>query len=80
MVASIVGGFLTVVALYSVNWFRTGTIEPINPPGFFLIGWCVVVSFLAGIVGSLLSGPPPEDSVNHYFKVPREESPGDDPA
>lgn len=65
--ASIVGGFLTLLGLYGLSWVWTGSPTSFNLLGIFPIGWGLIVSFVAGIVGSLASPPPAADLVRFYF-------------
>jgi len=72
--ASIIGGFLTLLGLYGLSWVWTGSPTSFNLLGIFPIGWGLVVSFVAGIAGSLASPPPAADLVRFYFAAPVEEN------
>ena len=70
--ASMVGGFLTIVGLFTLGY----VLEPlgfglpagrVNLFGFHPIFWGLSVSALLAIVVSKLTGPPPEDLVRRYF-------------
>ncbi len=67
VVASILGGLLSTVILYAINWTIHGGIGPYNLLGMLPAIWGLVVSFLAGIVFSLIGPPPNEALVKKYF-------------
>ncbi len=66
--AAMVGGFCIIVSLFlptllGGNW--------INLCGFHPVFWGLTGSFVLGVVVSKLTGPPPEELVDLYFRVPR---------
>ena len=69
MIAAVLGGLLTTTGLYAVNWVVTQSIGPYNLLGVLPAIWGLAVSFLAGMIVSLLSGPPPISVVRFYFSA-----------
>jgi SSS family solute:Na+ symporter/sodium/pantothenate symporter len=75
--AGLVAGFATVVGLYVLGWWGAGkegktgpAAEPVAPVYLLNLDpilWGLVVSFGLAIVVSLLTEPPPEKHVDHYF-------------
>lgn len=70
MIVAVLGGMITTVVLYAVNWYYTGGIGPYNLLGIHPALWGLLISFLGGFIGSLLSAPPPESLVRFFFSVP----------
>lgn len=80
-VASMVGGVLTVFALYAVGWtlraLHHGTFDPgigekssfspVYPLGIAPFVWGLLASVVCGVVGSLLDSPPKPDVVRAFF-------------
>ncbi len=67
MIWAIASGVITTLALYALNWYLTKSIGPYNLWGILPAIWGLLVSFLAGIIGSIYSSPPPEHLVRFYF-------------
>ncbi len=65
--AAILSGFFTVVCLYGVNWITQGSMSPYLFLGVMPVVWGLAVSFIAGIVASLLGPQPDQRLVSYYF-------------
>lgn len=73
--ASMLGGALTVLALYFLGWIsgadpligEKGRFYPIYLGGIAPFVWGLIVSAAAGVIVSLTGPPPPRESVERFF-------------
>ncbi|MGF1578299.1 MAG: hypothetical protein ACFCD0_02925 [Gemmataceae bacterium] len=68
--AAMVVGSTTIVGLFLPTFFGGETIYLF---GFYPVVWGLLGSLAAAILVSYLTGPPPEDLVNFYFRVPKDD-------
>ena len=71
--AAMLGGFVVTVVMFLPPSFESGRLtlgsSRIDLLGFHPSMWAMFVSFLLGILVSLLTGPPPQHLVERYFKT-----------
>ncbi len=70
--AAMLVGSTTIVGLFLPTFFGGQTIYLF---GFYPVVWGLLGSLTVAIVVSYLTGPPPEDLVNFYFRVPKTNPP-----
>jgi SSS family solute:Na+ symporter/sodium/pantothenate symporter len=76
-IAALVGGFATIAVLYVLGWYGVGkegktgpASEPFAPLYLFNLDpliYGLLVSFVLGIVVSLIDAPPPPEQVDRFF-------------
>jgi len=65
--AAMIAGFVVYLGLYVAGYIIYGSARPLNILELDPLIWGFAVSFIAGVLGSRLSQPPPEQLVTRFF-------------